>query len=271
MSIFDVVGTREINDAPKNSKEILKLFKAASSNQLEIVTTILLDNPAISIDEQVNGFDSFLIAAKKGHFRIVSFIHSHFPSIIKSQTSDNQRNALLLAAYEGHFDIVNYVSTYLADTADMVGNNALHYACWGGHLEIVIFLIEKMEIDANTKNFEGMTPLQFATAANHLEVVQYLTSRSGGLLTMEVSSFGYNSLHRAAMYGSINTLKVILRESQNVTELLESKAENGTNALHLASQNGHFDAVELLVTEYKAPLNSQNDYGLTPLHLACIG
>jgi hypothetical protein len=46
-----------------------------------------------------------------------------------------------------------------------------------------------------------------------------------------------------------------------------SDAQNGNVALHLASQNGHFEVVDLLLSR-GAKLNPKNFNGNTPLHMA---
>ena len=60
------------------------------------------------------------------------------------------------------------------------------------------------------KNEEGLSAIQFATAGKHTEIVQYLAALSGGSLLRESSDSGFNSLHRAAIYNSLPTMKLIL-------------------------------------------------------------
>lgn len=100
------------NSEPKNSPQVISLFNAASRNQLEKLNTIIESHPSIDVEEQVNGFNSVLIAAKKGHLEVIKRIHSLFPTIINSRTSDNQRSSLMLAAFEGHESVVDYLSEF---------------------------------------------------------------------------------------------------------------------------------------------------------------
>jgi ankyrin repeat protein len=44
----------------------------------------------------------------------------------------------------------------LTSVIDASGNNALHYACWGGHFELAKNLIEKKQFDPSVKNVEGI-------------------------------------------------------------------------------------------------------------------
>ena len=100
------------NSEPKNSPQVISLFNAASRNQLERLNTIVECHPSIDVEEQVNGFNSVLIAAKKGHIEVVKRMHCLFPAIITSRTADNQRSSLMLAAFEGHESVVDYLSEF---------------------------------------------------------------------------------------------------------------------------------------------------------------
>jgi ankyrin repeat protein len=84
----------------------------------------------------------------------------------------------------------------------------------------------------------------------------------------------YNSLHRAAISGSFETVKFLLSSSTPTAGQhgvpIDSKAYNGNTALHLAAQHGSLDIIQYLIDE-KADVNVQNDYDLIPLHFACIG
>ena len=81
------------------------------------------------------------------------------------------------------------------------------------------YLIEKNKFDPSIKNEEGLSAIQFATAGKHIEIVQYLASFCSGSLLSESSDSGYNSLHRAAIYNSLPTMKLILSAlTSGVTE-----------------------------------------------------
>ena len=290
MSIFDddVFGGK-----PKNNEIILQLFNAASRNRTEEVTKLLstLDSNKCDLQEEVNGINSFLIACKKGHIAIVEIFVQYHPAMLESCTSGNQRNGLMLAAFEGHDPMVQYLSHFDAMklAKDNTQNNALHYASWGGHLNIVKYLIDQCSYDPTTTNAEGLSALQFATAGNHIEIVQYLTNKLDdqqvAALSGACSESGYNSLHRAALCGSLEALKLLLpcttdditastaigTNSSSTLSLVDAKAVNGSTCLHLAAHHGHLHIVTFLVTSYGANVHAMNDYGLTPLMFACIG
>lgn len=53
-----------------------------------------------------------------------------------------------------------------ADAEDERGNTALHYAAARGNLELCAFLTQDCGADVNHKNFNGDTPLHFASRLN---------------------------------------------------------------------------------------------------------
>lgn len=104
--------------------------------------------------------------------------------------------------------------------------------------------------------------------------MRYLSEISSGSLLSESSGFGFNSLHRAAISGSLETIKLLLSESINPDGPIlsvDSRAHNGNSVMHLAAQYGSLEIVLYLIEQHDAQVNIQNDYDLTPLHFACIG
>ena len=136
------------------------------------------------------------------------------------------------------------------------------------------YLIEENRFDPAVKNGEGIGAMQFAAAGKHVDIVDYLLQCNPNQVISEISHSGFNSLHRAAISGSLDTIKLLLSTggSQDGPDLsVESKAHNGCSVLHLAAQYGNIEIIQYLVEEFNAGINVQNDYSLTPLHFACIG
>ena len=136
------------------------------------------------------------------------------------------------------------------------------------------YLIEENRFDPAAKNDEGLGALQFAAAGKHVEIVDFLLKCNPNQVINEISDSGFNSLHRAAISGSLDTIKLLLSKkgSQDGVDLsVECKAHNGCSVLHLAAQYGKIEIIQYLVEEFNAGINVQNDYSLTPLHFACIG
>lgn len=58
-------------------------------------------------------------------------------------------------------------------TTDNRQNTGVHMAAANGHLPVVQFLLEKVDLK-NAQNSMGDTPLHWAAVNNHLEVVKFL-------------------------------------------------------------------------------------------------
>ena len=200
---------------------------------------------------------------------------AHVPSIVLSRSSDG-RTALMIAAAENSIDIVHLLLDMSRSTGigsgigdqDSVGNTALHYASWQGHLECCRLLIENMA-DPLLKNKDGMPPVHFAAAGNHISVVDYLLSleSTGGTDPEITGPGGLNNLHRACMHGSLETVRMLIEKHK--IDISSKSGQNGNTPLHFAAHGGYIGIVAFLI-ERGADSNGRNDYGLTPLHLACI-
>lgn len=57
--------------------------------------------------------------------------------------------------------------------------NALHYAAWYGHLDVVEYLVEKADSKFNARNKSGSTPLHLAAGQGHSHIVSYLVKLKG--------------------------------------------------------------------------------------------
>lgn len=72
------------------------------------------------------------------------------------------------------------------------------------------------------------------------------------------------SIHYCAEVGNSECILYLLSRKVNVNSLL-----NGSTPLHLAAENGHYDAVTLLV-DNKADVNIKDSDGSSPLYLAYL-
>lgn len=281
------------------------LFLASSRGNIVSVQNILLNNLTLDLSVQVNGFTSLQIAVKKGHSGIVQALLDHTPDTIYSKTDDG-RTLSMIAAYEGHIHVLKMIHEMevkfkqsiidgAVEPVDKVGNSLLHYATWGGSIECVQFLVDSCHKDIRIRNLEGILPFQFASAGNHVEIVKYLlevssssssssssqttsgakrddTNTESAPLQQEESLSGVTSLHRAAAYNAIDTVKLLLQSSSGTAPVdVDCKTSNGSTALQLAAKHGYAELVKYLLEEGGAGLDVQNEYGHTALHFACIG
>jgi ankyrin repeat protein len=87
---------------------------------------------------------------------------------------------LLLACKRGYLGVAQFLVSQGARITDRDKDskrqgNAIHYACWGGNLEVVCWLLS---IGASLDELDtvGNTPLLYAVYGGHLPVVEHLLS-----------------------------------------------------------------------------------------------
>ncbi|RYH05130.1 hypothetical protein EON65_45565 [archaeon] len=277
-SIFDDMFTGPGHGSGRIQPNKLEndLFIACSRNNLKKVDELLAQatqaQQHIDISYLVNGFSSLHTAAKKGYSDIVNRLVSYDEQCLQSRTLDG-RNALMIAAYEGHLAVLVALANHkymLVDSKDRNGNTALHYAAWGGHLGCVQHLVQHAEAQVTLKNNDQMLPLQYAAAGNHADIIEFLLQHSSEEAA-DGSVLGLNALHRAAQYGSLQILQLLLAAPKQPYDIAQCSA-NGCTALHYAAQHGHVEVVDLLLSHATSEvINKQNEFGLCSLHYACIG
>jgi ankyrin repeat protein len=236
---MDIFAEFSPQNVPVCAETGMELFEAASRSDLTGVRLLLAQGAdATSI---INGFNSLHISVKKGHIAVVEEIlkHNSISGILDTRT-DNGRSPLMIAAFEGSLDCIKLLHAHGAsssEASDEVGNNALHFASWGGNLNVYRYLVEEMNYYQVSTNAEGMYPIHFAAAGNHVDILEYLIllSEENTKSAVACTSSGYNSLHRAAMYGSVEAVKLLLEK--NIVNVNECST-NGCTALAIACQNG---------------------------------
>ena len=78
----------------------------------------------------------------------------------------------------GHMNIVQYLITELGCDSivpDIDGSLLLPIACGNGHLDLTKYLITEQGCDVTVRNYNGWTPVDCAYSNGHTNIVIYLT------------------------------------------------------------------------------------------------
>jgi ankyrin repeat protein len=135
-------------------------------------------------------------------------------------------------------------------------------AASGGNSETVKQLLNQ-GCYADTRSFNGRTPLMLAAWDGHMETARLLIS-SGADVNSRCTTNDRTPLIYAATCGRTSTVELLLKHG---AKLDAKESVGGRTALHFAAQNGHAGTVDLLL-QFNADAEARTASGHTPLMLA---
>lgn len=144
---------------------------------------------------------------------------------------------------------------------DSLGMNPLHHAACSGNPLILDYLLQK--VSANSRDLQGNTALHYASQAGNLPAVLAILARSPGLINATANG-GETPLYMAIQNNQLSTVRVLLSKGADPN----CKTAQGMNALMCAIHHGFTDvALELL--KFPIDLTHTLDDKTNALHLAC--
>ena len=152
-------------------------------------------------------------------------------------------------------------------TGGISESTPLHYACRGGHLDMVRMLISKFNAGMKIGDRHNDTPLHEA-AANGKEDVALALINEFGCGTNIRGYGGRTVLHSACRGGCAALVRTLLRD-HNVD--INAQDQNNDTPLHEASHNGKEDVALALINEFACNTNIRGYRDRTVLHSACRG
>ena len=141
--------------------------------------------------------------------------------------------------------------------------------CWAvqcGFAPLVKLLLIELPT-TNRTDWQGLTPLGFASFCGHEPIVRLLID--SGTDVQATDSSGLAALHHACSEGHEGVARLLLRsgahpEVKDDTNYPIITIKYGSSALHSAVRNGHQNIVQLLI-DSGADIEDQDSEGLTPL------
>lgn len=208
------------------------------------------------------------LAAKKGFVDVVDFMLAH-GCTMEDRDKDPKRAGAVLhyAAWGGALELVRYLLSRGADAGltDVVGNTPILYSIYGGSRACCEEFMRRGRSlrECNAKHHSAV--LQ-ASCGGHLELVRWLLDDHGHSLA-ERDLDGNTALLFAAWGGHRELMEFLLRRGEDINQA----NNNGHNVLLSAANGGRTHIVEWLLSAYGFDIEAKNHNNDTALLLACYG
>ncbi|XP_077404838.1 histone-lysine N-methyltransferase EHMT2 [Vanacampus margaritifer] len=239
-----------------------QLYPAAKQGEVQRVLLMLMEgiDPTYQPDSQ-NRRSALHAAAQRGLLE-VCYILLQAGANIDAQDKD-LRTPLLEAIVNNHVEVVRYLIQNGACVyhVEEDGYTGLHHAAKQGNLETVNILLETGQVDVNSQDNGGWTPIIWAAEHKHVDVIKVLLNR-GADVTINDKELNV-CLHWAAYAGNLDIAEMVL----NAGCSLASVNVHGDTPLHIAAREGYLDCVTLFLSR-GADIDTINREGDTPLTLA---
>ena len=144
------------------------------------------------------------------------------------------------------------------------GETPLHFGVSGGNVEVVRLLLAQKDIDLNSKNKWSYTPLCKAASRGRVEVVKLLLARKD-IEFNSTNDYHQTPLSLAVQEGHVEIVRLLLAH-----KTIDLNPALNKRILHRAIDKGVVEVVRLLLTQESIDVNLKNELGQTPLHVGIL-
>ena len=246
------------------------VFEAARCGDIAIIQSYLNSGGPVDLTDE-DGRTLLHCAASEGQIKVVGLLIKRGCCI--DQVDKNGWTPLDYATACGHVQTVQLLKQQLnepceeqffIDSVDSRGRSVLHIAAQCGYIHIIKMLAEQ-GLDVNRGDGEGWTSLHYAAAYGQLESVRTLLRLGGRESMTKVAGIGGTPLHQAVGGGHKDIVSLLLNEGCPINAV----DSGGRNILHFAAGCGQIHMIEMLA-EQGLDVNMGDNEGCTPLHYAAV-
>ena len=198
-----------------------------------------------------------------GFRRLINKVPHGF-NINTSIDGDDYVTILSIAAKLGHIPTLNEMLRFHGID---VNQYALHAAARSGQMLSVATLLNHPDIDPNTLDNYGFTPLHIACMEDDAIIVALLVGHNNINVNAEMAETHETPLHLAVYRSSTDVLKVLLG---HISVNVDARDENGMTVLHTATAFPRIANLKVLLADSRFDVNAQDPDGITPLHAAAM-
>ncbi|KAI5843803.1 hypothetical protein DFP73DRAFT_513616, partial [Morchella snyderi] len=243
-------GADIINEKPAPHYGKTTLQAAAGAGHLDIVS-LLIDRGAKKDEEPAPyyGRRALQAAAGAGHLNVVKFLCNDL-KVIKPQgaggtipmptTKVTQKADATKDTGDGINHSPDDIAFVSGAPAPHHGRTALQAAAEGGHIAIVEYLLDIIDVENEITSDPGVTALEAAASGGHEAIVMTLIKAGAGIDENLESTMGRTAFEAAVSNGHMGTIESLLRCNFNRQKTLVRAIERGYNDVvrHLFSHAG---------------------------------
>lgn len=279
-----------------------QLFDAVRAND---VASVAASVRYLQVDvDTVNEYREtpLAVAAVYGHRKVIDRLVELGADV--NHRDRNGKTPLMKACIRGFSEIVEHLVVKHGATLeerDTDGRTAVHEATVNGHLNTLDTLVGVLNANVNAQDFYGKTPVFHAVRNHDIAILRSLVVDHNADVFMKddfqntvlieaglwgagervilwlvrrckldvdaVDYLGYNALMKAAIYGYVDTVSVLL----SVDASAEPQGSHLKTPLICASEHNQIRVAEILLQEYyRSMINCTDEIGETALHKACF-
>lgn len=233
----------EQKGADANAKSRLgstPLHYAALGGHLPVVQYLMDVHRADQNAMDETGLTPLHAAASSGNVSLMRYLLSKGGNA-NAETRAGDTVLSFAVSKGGNLNMVNYlIQNGAIVTLHANGPTTLHYACLGGHLDIVRALIDTHRINVNDKSY-GIHTLHYAVRGGNLDIVKYLVEQKGCNVN-ELDNVDGTPLHDAAQRGNFSMVRYLLQHG--ATPIAKNKLNE--MPIDVARSKHHSDTVKCL-------------------------
>jgi 26S proteasome non-ATPase regulatory subunit 10 len=195
-------------------------------------------------------------AAQDGQLNVLRTLLLENPNLIRSKGEDGRTLLHHAVKHSSVVELLLVQDRCDVDAKDEAGWTPLHIAA-STNQEMTVKLLIAKYADVNATNDSGVTPLCYACSKGYENIVVILLDHGADALLRD--KFGRSVFHRAVLKGQLSILKLLFEKVKSAS-VNQPDADNNT-LLHLAVEDENGEIVKFLLLEKHADATYKNKEG----------